>query len=450
MLNPKKIKAIKIIVKTYFKNSKGEPYELTDGQCEIFAAVVYSALKWVWISAPTRYGKSEVLALAVIYLAVFHKLKVPIVAGSSEKAEKIMQYVVQHLPDHKKLYRGLVNLNLTDVEKLKVRLSKDALRWADGGWIYITSVDSRNVSKEGEGVVGEGGDVVVLEEAGLIKSREQFSKIVRMPEENKGWAKLVMIGNCIEGSVFEDAYKNPLYKKVRIDLEQAKREGRYSDRLLEAVKAQTTGKDWKRYWLVVFPDANEFAYFKPQKYEMLPREFDPKGELISLKYYGSIDPSLGEIGKAVKSNKGSKIGIIVLARDTEGKLYEVESVIEHIEPDTAVKKIFNFPYKFTKFVFEAIQFQKYFLQVTKDLSRKLGLQIPFVGISQTKNKTERIESLEPFINNGDILFKGDNQLWKDMLDYPNTEFLDGLDALEMAFRAAGRKNPSMAVGDEVW
>ena len=124
--------------------------------------------------------------MALIYLASVKHLKIPIVAGSKDKANKIMDYVLQHLSDNDFFYKGLINLDLTDVEKLKVKATKEALRWATGGWIYITSIESGNTVKEGEGVVGEGGDVVVLEEAGLIKHDEQFSKIVRMPEEDKG------------------------------------------------------------------------------------------------------------------------------------------------------------------------------------------------------------------------------------------------------------------------
>lgn len=418
-MTAKQIKAIRYLVKTYFKDSRGEPYILTDSQCEIFKSVVDRRIKWLWISAPTRYGKTETLALAIIYLAVFEKIKIPIVAGSKEKANKIMEYVVQHIADHPELSAGLINIKGADIEKLKVRVSKDVLRWSDGGWIFVTSVDSRAISKEGEGVVGEGGDVVVLEEAGLIKQDNQFSKIVRMPEGDNGWGKLVMSGNCVENSVFEKAYNNDLYTKVRVDLDTAVKEGRYTEQELADKKTQTTTKDWKRYYLVKFPEANEFAYFKPSKYEYLPK---------NLEYYGSIDPSLGEQAKS------SKIGIIVAGVDEGGQVYEVESIIDQIKPDEAIRKIFNFPYKFTRFVFEAVQFQKYFMEVTDQKSKKQGLYIPFEGITQSRNKTERIESLEPHINNGHILFKGDNQLWKDMSDYPETEFLDGLDALEMVWR----------------
>lgn len=418
-MTAKQIKAIRYLVKTYFKDPKGDPFILTDSQCEIFKSVVDRRIKWLWLSAPTRYGKTESLAIAIIYLAVFEKIKIPIVAGSKEKANKIMEYVVQHIADHPELSKGLINVKGADIEKLKVRVSKDVLRWSDGGWIFITSVDSRSISKEGEGVVGEGGDVVILEEAGLIKEDNQFSKIVRMPESDNGWGKLVMSGNCIENSVFEKAYNNDLYHKVRVDLDTAIKEGRYTKEELEDKKTQTTTKDWKRYYLVKFPEANEFTYFKPEKYEYLPK---------NLEYYGSIDPSLGE------QKKSSKIGMVVLGKNEEGQIFEVDSIIDHITPDEAIRKIFNFPYKFERFVFEAVQFQKYFMEVTDKKSKKQGLYIPFEGITQSRNKTERIESLEPHINNGHILFKGDNQLWEDMQDYPETEFLDGLDALEMAWR----------------
>lgn len=418
-MTSKQKKAIRFLASKYFKDTSGEPFILTDGQCEIFKSVLDRRIKWLWMSAPTRYGKTETLALAIIYLAVFEKIKIPIVAGSKEKANKIMEYVVQHIADHPDLSQGLINVKGADIEKLKVRVSKDVLRWSDGGWIFVTSVDSRSISKEGEGVVGEGGDVVVLEEAGLIKQDNQFSKIVRMPEHANGWGKLIMSGNCVENSVFEKAYNNDLYYKIRITLEQAIKEGRFTEQELEEKKTQTTAKDWKRYYLVKFPEANEFAYFKPSKYEYLPKE---------LEYYGSIDPSLGE------QKKSSKIGIVVLGRDEGGQIYEVESLVDHISPDEAIRIIFNFPHKFERFVFEAIQFQKYFMRVTDQKSKKQGLYIPFEGITQSKNKTERIESLEPHINNKHILFKGDNDLWEDMSDYPETEYLDGLDALEMCWR----------------
>lgn len=376
------------------------------------------------MSAPTRYGKSDLLAMALLYLAKFEHLKIPIVGGSQDKAEKIMEYVVAHVADNPKLYSGLLNVaGLEAIEKLKVTVSKEALRWIDGGWIFVTSIDSRSLVKEGQGVVGEGGDIVVLEEAGLIKNKDQFSKVVRMPEEDRGWGKLIMSGNCIEGSVFEDAYKDDKFKKVRVNLEQAVAEGRFTMSYLEEKKTMTTSKDWKRYYMVEFPLANEFTYFKPKKYEILPND---------LEFYGFLDLALGE------SEKGSLVAVVVLGRSRKtGQVYEAFSFGRILKPDETIREVFNLNFLFQRFGIEAVQFQKFFYQVIEAKSKELHKNIPFVPIQQKRNKMERIEGMEPFINTGQILFRGEGEIWTEMQDYPTCEHFDVIDSLEGAWRVMG-------------
>ena len=120
-------------------------------------------------------------------------------------------------------------------------------------------------------------------------------------------------------------------------------------------KPQTTSKDWKRFYLVEFPKAGEFTYFKPRKYEYLPSD---------LKYYGSLDPALGE------AKKGSKVGIIVLGVANDGQAYEVQSIVKNLKPEEAMREVFNLPYQFQRFVIESVQFQKYFLTEIQRKSRE--------------------------------------------------------------------------------
>lgn len=423
-MNKKKILGIQKLIRSLFKNAKGEPFEATVGQCLMWEGIVNPKYRWLWMSAPTRYGKSDILAMALLYLAKFEKLKIPIVGGSQDKAQKIMEYIVAHISDNPVLYSGLINVNgLEAVEKLKVTVSKDTLRWVDGGWIFVTSIDSRSKINEGQGVVGEGGDVIVLEEAGLIKNREQFSKVVRMPEEDRGWGKLIMNGNCVEGSVFEDGYNDPKFKKVRITLEIAIAEGRFTREYLEEKKTMTTSKDWKRYYLVEFPLANEFTYFKPKKYDVLPN---------GLKNYGFLDLALGQ------SDKGSLVAVVVLGRDPNtGQVYEVFSFGRILKPDETIREVFNLPYLFERFGIEAVQFQKFFYDVIEAKSKELKKYIPFQPIQQKRNKMERIEGMEPFVNTGQILFRGEGEIWIEMQDYPNCEHFDVIDALEGVWRVMG-------------
>jgi phage terminase large subunit-like protein len=55
-------------------------------------------------------------------------------------------------------------------------------------------------------------------------------------------------------------------------------------------------------------------------------------------------------------------------------------------------------------------------------------------LQEARKKEERIESMEPMISTGQIKFKGNNELWQEMQDYPEAENLDVLDTLEMAWR----------------
>lgn len=423
----KRLEKIKKLVSGLFKNSSQEPFYPTDGQADMFMSIITPHIKWLWQSAPTRYGKSDILGMALLYLAVVKHLKIPVVAGTQEKANKIMEYVVTHVSDHPELSKTLMNEDISKVDRLKIQMSKQGLRWSDGGWIYITSIESRKIIGEGERVVGEGGDVVVLEEAGLIKREEQFSKVVRMPEENRGWGKLIMSGNAIENSIFEKAYRSDLYVKKRIGLDQAVDEGRFTWKYLKEKKSQTTTRDWKRYYLVEFPDPTEYAYFKPKKYQILPND---------LIYVGAVDLSLGEGKTEAGIRKRSKTGVTVLGVDEEGQIYEVESFEEAIGPDEVGRRILNMPYEFHRFGVEAIQFQKYFLKVIDQKSKELKKYIPFIGIKQKRKKEERIEGLEPHINTGQILFRGDNDLWSSMQNYPDLTWFDGLDSFEMAWRLA--------------
>lgn len=421
----KRNEAIKYVVSTFFKNKDGEPYMLTDGQCEMFYAITNPELKYVWISAPTRYGKSEIASIALLYLAKFHNLKISVVGATDEKANKIMEYVVSHISDHEKLSEGIIGDDIKKIEKLKIQSSKKSIRWKGGGWIYITSVDYRTLSAGGERAIGEGADVVYVEESPLIKTKEQFSKIVRMPEIDRGWGKLIQAGNLLEGNHFEEAYNSTLYYKVLISLPQAMYEKGWSVEFIKNRVEQMTTKDAKRMYFMEFPKKSETAFLRPQKYDSLPQ---------NLRYFGAFDPAMG------KKTSKSMSAIVILGVDENGFMYEVDSVIEKIKPSDAIDLILSFPYQFESFGVEAIQFQEFLYD---ELQKKMNFSsvfIPFEKIKQTAKKEQRIESLEPYFRSGVLKLKGDNELYKEAIDYPDSEFLDGLDVLEMCVRLVKNGN----------
>lgn len=392
---------------------------MSDGQCEIFYCITSKHIKYGWISAPSRYGKSETAAIALIYLARFFDLKIIIIGATDEKANKIMEYVVEHIGDHEDLSIGLLNTDIKQIDKLKIQTSKKALRWASGGWIYITSIDAKSVAAGGEKAVGEGADVVYIEESPLIKTKEQMSKIIRMPEIDRGWGKLLQAGNLFEGNHFEEAFNSNRYYKAFVPLDQAMYEKGWSEDFIKDKVDQMTTKDAKRMYYMVFPQRGEMTFFDPKTYGILP-------EITA--YYGAMDPALGKVTS--KSNTA----IVVVGVDENGYIYEIESHIGKIKPDDAMDIILNLPYTFTRFGIESIQFQDYFREQLIAKSNNAKKYIPFEAIQQQRAKEMRVESLEPQIKSGLIRFRGNNELYNEAVDYPDSSTIDGLDTLEMCFR----------------
>ena len=54
------------LVKTLYKDEQGNPFILTDGQCDIFNLIFKKLTPRVHIESFTRFGKSETVAIAIL------------------------------------------------------------------------------------------------------------------------------------------------------------------------------------------------------------------------------------------------------------------------------------------------------------------------------------------------------------------------------------------------
>jgi hypothetical protein len=107
MFSTKEKETAKQIVRYYFKNDAGEPFELTDGQAEIFLTIFLKRHNRVEIVASTQYGKSSVVAMALIIRTHAYGDSFAIVTGQENKSQIIMEKVIQHTFDHPDLYSQL-------------------------------------------------------------------------------------------------------------------------------------------------------------------------------------------------------------------------------------------------------------------------------------------------------------------------------------------------------
>jgi predicted phage terminase large subunit-like protein len=147
--------------------------------------------------------------------------------------------------------------------------------------------------------------------------------------------------------------------------------------------------------------AGEYIFQKLQYWKSLP-EFK---EMDIVMY---IDPAI----KAGKRNDFSAITILGKHNKTNQK-YVIDGSMHKVLPDElfniAAEKIENI--SVDRIGFESIQAQSYMKQKFEEALWKKNIYLPIVGVNSKGKKESRIESLQPEVNSGQILFNQDNHAY---------------------------------------
>lgn len=162
-------------------------------------------------------------------------------------------------------------------------------------------------------------------------------------------------------------------------------------------------------------------------------------------FYGYCDPSLG------RSEQSDFSAIVTLAVDDDtGIAYLYDADIARRHPDKIISDILDKSrlltretgHRYTLFGAETNQFQWFLKELLARESARQGVYLPVVGVRSTEDKTMRVESLQPDVKNGYILFqKNQTLLLQQLSQFPLGAHDDGPDALEGArtlFRKQGR------------
>ena len=160
-------KSAKAIVKQYFKNDYGEPFEITDTQADIFLCIVTRKWLRVEVICPTQFGKSSTIAMALIIASTNDHEDFAIVTGSESKSQIIMEKVVQHTFDHPK-FTALLELDDNEpLDRIRRQRSRKMLTWKGGGSVRTITADARNRQRVKETLTGLGcilaGEKVITE-----------------------------------------------------------------------------------------------------------------------------------------------------------------------------------------------------------------------------------------------------------------------------------------------
>lgn len=154
-----------------------------------------------------------------------------------------------------------------------------------------------------------------------------------------------------------------------------------------------------------------------------------------VEFFGGCDPSMGK-----ESMRGDRSGIVTVVKVFgDRKIYILDADLDIRRPDRLYKDILmrhrqrNYSY----FAFEVVGAQEAMAMALRQLAIDEGIPL---NIYETRpmlmHKITRIQTLQPMIKNGDILFsKTLYPLLDEMKRFPRGRYNDGLDSLQMAVEA---------------
>ncbi len=237
----------KELVRALYKNEMGNPFEMTEGQNEIFDAIFTKGASVgknrLHIKTYTQYGKSDTVSMAVLTRVATFPEKWCIVAPSLPKAKIIMGYLISHVFQNEYTTARFKVDPGENAESIRRERSKNRLTFDVGnggiGEVFVLSAESRLKSGDdvGNSLMGFGAPNLIEDEAALV-SDESDAKAMRMVGGFTAFGEdfVVKIGNPFQRNHFLAAQEDPAYHKINIDYDRGIREGRLTQKFIEEMR----------------------------------------------------------------------------------------------------------------------------------------------------------------------------------------------------------------------
>lgn len=315
---------------------KGQPTSLYFTQALIVGAAVltreaaekyglnFDKYRSVLMVCPSRYGKSFLNAIALIIMAAGANKECNIGAATMPKSEIIQSKVVRMLPNTDiKVQEGLVlsdtkddeGLNLKKIERLATQVSKQSLKWKNGGSInlFSTNETKKNADVAAAGAIGIGGDYAVFDEVQLM-TPVGFRTASRFMQENHD-TKRFCVGNPMINGHFKELYDDPSTFVIHMNEVTTIIEGRMTREDIALTSMPTYSDEYRAFVETEFPDERSGTRF----FNTLPDIYD----------LGKLEPPTKKmyfmgIDSAYKGGDSVMVTIMSVNWSTKGTYFVIE------------------------------------------------------------------------------------------------------------------------------
>lgn len=229
---------IKALEFYHFEDDEGKVIVWTSGQLEIIDCIINrespEGLKRIEIVASTQYGKSLAVAAGIAIRASLHPEKWAIVAGTTEKARIIMEYVIM-LALNNDIIRTQLTAD-TPLDRLRMKKSAERLTFKRKGEVRVYSAEANKVMETSKSLMGQGAQNVVQDESALVGDILQATILRMLGGHADNF--MVKIGNPFNRGHFYKTWSNGKYHRIFIDYHRAIDEGRYTQEFIDEMREE--------------------------------------------------------------------------------------------------------------------------------------------------------------------------------------------------------------------
>lgn len=248
-------KATQDILAIYqFLDDSGKIIDWKAGQLEIIDCILNrsspDALQRVQIIAATQYGKSLCVAAAIAIRASLYPEKWAIVAGTTEKARIIMEYVIMLT-----LNNDILRMQLTpdtSLDRLRMKRSADRLTFRRKGEVRVYSAEAKLVSETSKSLMGFGSPNVVEDEAALVPDLLQATVMRMLGGSADNF--FLKVGNPFNRGHFLKSWIGEKYHRIFIDYKRALDEGRFTQVFIDEMRGEAM---FNVLYGCLFPESGE-------------------------------------------------------------------------------------------------------------------------------------------------------------------------------------------------
>jgi predicted phage terminase large subunit-like protein len=398
-----------------------------------------------WVNGQLKFNKKLIKDFGVI----LHENKLANTVDNEEGFVTITDIRVQSASIGKQL-RGARHgayrpdlVVLDDLESAKNTNTKELreknLHWFNSVIVPIGDITSTAYIYMGTLVHGQGLLPNILHRSDF-KSKI-YSAIVSEPENQELWEKVEKILRNVEDPDREDKAEE-FYYEHKEEMDKGAKT-LWNDRFpyfeLMKIKINIGSRAFGSEYLNR-PTDDETAIFKPSQFTYFEDKdlFYPDGRSMNLEVFGFFDMAIG------KNQSSDYNAVIILGRDRKtGILYVLDAwamkVPIHRAVDVAFMKIKEFRPK--TFGVETIQMQyEIYRQLQERVTKEGVYSTRILPVNPRTKKEDRIEVLEPLVEQGIIRFRREQRLLIEQLtQFPNGDYDDLPDALASAVDIAGKQ-----------